>query len=177
MIDGLEILVETVITGNLVLIQGLGLYALTRYTKSVPTAVKAGSNTVVGMLLGALILWLLGDIVPTSPTSQIGFYVLVGFVAAATAPRLTRRDTSSEYHVVDTALIGLLLIMATRDISGVENLWFALGSSLGYFIVLIVMATIRQRLELAPIPKAFQGIPIVLITAGIMGIALLGFWL
>jgi electron transport complex protein RnfA len=67
--------------------------------------------------------------------------------------------------------------MATRDISGVENLWFALGSSLGYFIVLIVMATIRQRLELAPIPKAFQGIPIVLITAGIMGIALLGFWL
>ncbi|NLL48052.1 MAG: hypothetical protein GX249_05665 [Firmicutes bacterium] len=177
MIDGLELLIETIITGNVVLIHGLGLYALTRYTKSMRTAAKAGLNTVVGMLLGALILWLLGDIVPTSPTSQIGFYVLVGFVAAAAAPRLTRSDVSPEYHVVDTALIGLLLIMATRAMAGAEILWFALGSGLGYFIVLMVMATLRQRFELAPIPKAFQGIPIVLITAGILGIALLGFWL
>ncbi|NMB19510.1 MAG: hypothetical protein GX979_01460 [Firmicutes bacterium] len=177
MIDGLELLVETLITGNLVLIHGLGLYALTRYTKTVRTAVKAGTNTVVGMLLGGTILWLLGDIVPTSPTSQIGFYVLVGFIAAATAPHLTRQDASPEYHVVDTALIGLLLIMAQRNFPGVENLWFAMGSSLGYFIVLIVVATIRQRLELAPIPKAFRGTPIVLITAGLLGIALLGFWL
>jgi electron transport complex protein RnfA len=175
MIDGLDILVETVITGNLVLIQGLGLYALTRYTKTVKTAVKSGLNTVVGMLVGASILWLLGDIVPTSPTSQLGFYVIVGFVAALVAPRLTRRDSSPEYHVVDTALIGLLLLMAVRGVTGVENLWFAMGAGFGYFGVLVVVATIRQRLELAPIPKAFQGIPIVLITAGLLGLALLGF--
>ena len=74
MTDGLDILVETLITGNLVLIQGLGLYALTRYTKSVKQAAVTGLNTVAGMLVGAAILWLLGDIVPTSPTSQLGFY-------------------------------------------------------------------------------------------------------
>jgi electron transport complex protein RnfA len=175
MIDGLDILVETAITGNLVLIYGLGLYALTRHTKTVKTAVTSGLNTVVGMLVGALILWLLGAIVPTSPISQLGFYVIVGFVAARVAPRLTRRDASPEYHVVDTALIGLLLLMAVRGVAGVENLWFAMGASFGYFGVLVLVATIRQRLELAPIPKAFQGIPIVLITAGLLGLALLGF--
>lgn len=175
MIDGLDILVETIITGNLILVQGLGLYALTRYTKSVESAIRAGFNTVVGMLLGAGILWLLGDIVPTSPTSQLGFYVLVGFVAALVAPRITKRTSSEEYHVVDTALIGLLLLLATRGVTGVDNLWFAMGASAGYFGVLVGMATIRQRLELAPVPEALKGIPIILITAGLLGIALLGF--
>lgn len=175
MIDGLDILVETIVTGNLVLIHGLGLYALTRYTKSVESAVRAGTNTMVGMLLGAAILWLFGDIVPISPTSMLGFYVGVGFVAALVAPHLTGYAEAREYHVVDTALIGLLLLMATRGVVGVDHLWYALGASVGYFTVLVAMATIRQRLELAPVPKALQGIPITLITAGLLGIALLGF--
>lgn len=175
MTDGLDILIETAITGNLVLIQGLGLYALTRYTKTVRGAAIAGLNTVAGMLVGAAILWLLGDIVPTSPTSQIGFYVVVGFVSAIVAPWLTRQNTSPEYHVVDTALIGLLLLLAVRGVTGVQNVWVALGASLGYFVVLVIMATIRERLALAPVPKAFQGVPIILITAGLLGIALLGF--
>ncbi|MGI6651816.1 MAG: Rnf-Nqr domain containing protein [Limnochordia bacterium] len=175
MTDGLDILVETLITGNLVLIQGLGLYALTRYTKSVKQAAVTGLNTVAGMLVGAAILWLLGDIVPTSPTSQLGFYVVVGFVSAVLAPYLTRQEISREYHVVDTALIGLLLLLSNRGVTGVDNLWVALGASAGYFLTLITVATIRERLELAPIPKALRGAPIILITAGLLGIALLGF--
>ena len=175
MIDGLDILIGTVITGNIVLIHGLGLYALTRYTKTVDGAVRAGLNTVVGMLVGAIILWLLGNIVPTSPTSYLGFYVIVGFVAASAAPYLTRQNTSREYHVVDTALIGLLLLMAEGGVMGVDHLWYAMGAAFGYFVVLVIVATIRQRLELAPIPKALQGTPIVLIIAGLLGLALLGF--
>ncbi len=175
MIEAIDVLVETIITGNVVLIQGLGLYALTRYTKTVKRAAGAGLNTAVGMLFGAATLWLLGDIVPTSPTSQLGFYVLVGIVAALVAPHLTKQHASQEYHVVDTALIGLLLIMATRGVTGADNLWYAIGASVGYFVVLVGMATIRERLELAPIPRALQGIPITLITAGLLGIALLGF--
>ena len=155
MIDGLDILIGTVITGNIVLIHGLGLYALTRYTKTVDGAVRAGLNTVVGMLVGAIILWLLGDIVPTSPTSYLGFYVIVGFVAASAAPYLTRQNTSREYHVVDTALIGLLLLMAEGGVMGVticgmpwEQPWLLCSTR--------HVATIRQRLELAPIPRLFR---------------------
>ncbi|NLL43328.1 MAG: hypothetical protein GX251_08305 [Firmicutes bacterium] len=175
MTDGLDILVETLITGNLVLIQGLGLYALTRYTKSVKLAAVSGLNTVAGMLVGAAILWLLGDIVPTSPTSELGFYVIVGYVGAVVAPYLTRQEVSREYHVVDTALIGLLLLLSNKGVMGVDNFWVALGASAGYFLVLLTVATIRERLELAPIPNALRGAPIILITAGLLGIALLGF--
>jgi electron transport complex protein RnfA len=51
----------------------------------------------------------------------------------------------------------------------------ALGAGLGFFLVLVVMASIRRRLELAPIPKPLRGLPIMLITTGLLAIALLGF--
>ncbi|MBQ4254525.1 MAG: hypothetical protein II721_00810, partial [Bacilli bacterium] len=50
----------------------------------------------------------------------------------------------------------------------------ALGTSLGYLGVIIVYACIRERLESADVPKAFKGVPIALITAGIMALAFLG---
>ena len=175
MTDGLDILAQTIFTGNLVLVQGLGLYALIRYTKDVSGALRAGLNTCAGMLVGAALLWLLGDLAPTSPAPQVGFYLVIGLVSAMVAPCLTGRRASQEHHVVDTALIGMLLLMGRDGIAGVHNLWVVLGGGLGYAVILVVMATIRQRLELSPIPKALKGIPIILITAGLIAIALLGF--
>ncbi|NMB02253.1 MAG: hypothetical protein GX971_12175 [Firmicutes bacterium] len=175
MTNGLDILAQTIVTGNLVLIQGLGLYALTRFTKDVKSAAQAGLNTFVGMLVGAVLLWLLDGIVPTNPTFQIGFYLVVGLVAAVAAAWILRTDSSLEQKAIDSALIGMLLLMGNDGITGVQNIWVALGAGLGYALVLVVMATIRKRLELAPVPKALRGTPILLITAGLLGLALLGF--
>lgn len=175
MTNGLEILAQTIVTGNVILVQGLGLYALTRYTKDVKSAAFAGLNTLVGMLVGAVLLWLLGGLVPSTPTFQVGFYLIIGLVAAAVTPWLLRQDTSLEQKAIDSALIGLLLLLGRDGVSGVQNVWIALGAGVGYLAVLVVMATIRKRLELAPIPKALRGTPILLITAGLLAIALLGF--
>lgn len=175
MTNGLDILAQTIITSNLVLIQGLGLYALTRHTKDVKSAALAGLNTFVGMLVGAILLWLLGGFVPGAPALQVGFYLIVGLVAALVTPWLLRRDISLESKVLDSALIGMLLLMGRDGVTGVQNVWVALSAGLGYVLVLVVMATLRKRLELAPIPKALRGTPILLITAGMLAIALLGF--
>ena len=50
----------------------------------------------------------------------------------------------------------------------------ALGTSIGYLAIIVIYACIRERLESSNVPKAFKGIPIAMITAGIMAIALLG---
>ncbi len=175
MTDGLDILAQTIVTGNLVLVQGLGIYALTRYTKNVNMAFKAGLTTFVGLLVGSTLLWLLGGVAPTLPATQIGFYLVVGLMAAMVAPRLTRQQVSFEHQAVDTALIGMLLLMGRAGIAGVQNLWMAMGGGLGYLLILVIMATLRERLELAPIPKALRGTPILLVTAGLLAIAVLGF--
>ncbi len=62
-------------------------------------------------------------------------------------------------------------------VSGPGNVSAAFAGGLGYCFILVIMATLRQRLELAPIPRSLRGgVPILLITAGLLGgIALLGF--
>jgi Na+-translocating ferredoxin:NAD+ oxidoreductase RnfA subunit len=175
MSNGLEILAQTVVSGNLILIQGLGLYALTRYTKNVKEAVEAGISVVTSMLVGSVLLWLCGSIIPSSPVPQLGFYLLAALAAAVLAPRILKQDPSAEKMAVDSALVGLLLLLGRDGVTGVQNVWIALGAGVGYLLVLVVIATIRKRLELAPIPKPLQGLPILLITAGLLAAALMGF--
>ncbi|HHW73523.1 MAG TPA: hypothetical protein GX393_09895 [Firmicutes bacterium] len=175
MTDGLQILAQTVISSNLILVQGLGLYALTRYTKSVREAAGAGVKTLAGMLIGSILLWLLSPIVPSSPAPQVGFYLLVGLVASLAASKLVMCETSGTDQAVDGALVGLLLLLGRGNTVGFQNVWTAFGAGLGFLLVLVVVATVRRRLDLAPIPKPLRGLPILLITVGLLGMALLGF--
>lgn len=175
MTNGLDILAQTVITGNLILIQGLGLYALTRYTKSVKEAAWTGLSTLVAMLLGGLLLWLFQGIQLTSLSVEVGYYLVVGIMAALMAYKLLGRNISLEDALTDSALVGLLLLLSRDGVTGVNSLWVTLGAGVGYVLTLLVMATLRQRLDLAPVPKALRGTPILLITAGLLAIALMGF--
>ena len=59
MTNGLDILAQGVISSNIILLQGLGLYALTRYTRDVKMAMKAGASMMGAMLTASLIFWAL----------------------------------------------------------------------------------------------------------------------
>ncbi|HHY09440.1 MAG TPA: hypothetical protein GX528_02610 [Firmicutes bacterium] len=175
MTEGMELLAQTIISGNLLLIQGLGLYALTRYTKSVKQAAKSGGITAGAMFIGSLVLWALNGVSFNSPSAQIGFYTLVGVCSAVAAQKLFNPEFSVEEGMFDSAVVGSLLLLCQNNVLGVDGIWTALGAGAGYFLALTVMATLRERLELAPVPKALQGTPIMLITAGLLAVALLGF--
>ncbi|HHY14713.1 MAG TPA: hypothetical protein GX521_01425 [Firmicutes bacterium] len=175
MINGLEALAKTIITGNLILVQGLGLYALIRHTHDVKEALRSGGTTFVGMLLGGALLWLLGGITFASLSAQIGYYLLVGAVASVLAHSVLKQGGCLQDRLADSALVGLLLLLGGAGVSGPGNVSAAFAGGLGYCFILVIMATLRQRLELAPIPRSLRGVPILLITAGLLGIALLGF--
>lgn len=175
MTNGLDLLAKTLITGNLVLVQGLGLYALVRRTESLKTALYTGCTTLLAMLLGGLMLWLLGGFAFASLSVEIGFYLVVGAIASISAHSILKQNGALEDRLADSALVGLLLLLGRTGAEGVSNVAVAFGSGLGYCLILTVMAVLRQRLELAPIPKSLRGAPILLITAGLLGIVLLGF--
>ena len=67
MTNGLEVLAQTVVSGNLLLVYGLGLYVLTRYTKNVREAAAAGITVFTGMLVGSVLLWLCHPLFPAPP--------------------------------------------------------------------------------------------------------------
>ncbi len=174
MTNGLEVLRSGLITENLILLQGLGVYALTRHTTSPARAVKVGSTMLGAMITGALGLWILEMLAIPEYLALIGCLAAAAF-SAWLWQRLVGLEASLTDGLLDTALLGLLLILARDHITGYMGMVYAAGAGLGYLAVLLVIAYLRHHLEVAPIPKAFRGVPLVLITAGLLGMALLGF--
>ena len=73
------------------------------------------------------------------------------------------------------AVLAVALLAVRQDYNLLESVVFALAASIGFSLALVIMAGIRERLELAKIPPAFQGSAITLITAGILSLAFMGF--
>lgn len=179
--NGLDILAQGVVTQNVILFQGLAIYALLRFTKSLTEAVKAAIIMMASMLTAVLVIWALESLVPIG----LGVRLPVVFIIALASGLLWYKITfgyiqgTSEYSVlsafVNSALIGLMLNLPLAQIEGSSVVAYGFAGALGYGLVLIVMAGIRERLELADVPKPLQGVPIFLIAAGLLALGLLGF--
>ena len=72
------------------------------------------------------------------------------------------------------AVLGVAQSNTDQGLTFVASLANALGTSIGFLMIIVVFSCIRVRLESANVPKAFKGLPIALITAAIMAIALMG---
>jgi electron transport complex protein RnfA len=73
------------------------------------------------------------------------------------------------------AVLGVALLNVKEANSFVGSILYGFGSAVGFSLVLVLFSLIRERLESANVPKTFQGLPIALITAGIMSLAFMGF--
>jgi electron transport complex protein RnfA len=72
-------------------------------------------------------------------------------------------------------IVAVPIISTSEKFNFIENLAFALGSGLGFSLALIIMASIREKLELAEVPPIFKGLPIAFITSGLIALAFTGF--
>ncbi len=73
------------------------------------------------------------------------------------------------------AILAAAFLGIDYKFSFIQNLVFTLGISTGYCLVIIVFASMRERIDTSPIPASFKGIPIALVSAGLMSLAFLGF--
>ena len=109
-------------------------------------------------------------------------------------PLITTKDRKSLYQALgvylplittNCAVLGVALIVVTKEFSFggsephmlnlVESLVYALSTAVGYGLAMVLFAGIRETLSLNSVPKAFKGVPIALISAGIMAMAFMGF--
>jgi electron transport complex protein RnfA len=73
------------------------------------------------------------------------------------------------------AVLGLALLNIQTGYSFLESILFAIGAAVGFTLAMLLMAGIRERVDLGPVPKCFQGLPIAYITAGLLSLAFMGF--
>ena len=181
------IFIGAILVNNFVLARFLGICPFLGQSKNVGMAVGMGMSVIFVMTLASVatnliygfVLVPLGleYLITVSFILVIAALVqLVDIVLQKTVPALHR--TMGIYLVLITtncAILGLALLNVVKNYDIAKSLAFGLSAGIGFTLALVIMAGMRERLELADIPKSLQGFPITLILAGLLSMAFMGF--
>lgn len=172
---------------NIVFTHLLGVTPFIKESGSIRGAFKTGISVTIMMLVFAIIAQIAERLLITP--FNLGYmrtvlFVLIIFGGLCIGEVLLRKkfsafseklDISPLYVTVNTAILGIMLITTNGTRSFVESVIYAFASGIGFTMAIVLFATVRERLRYSEIPKSFEGIPIALITAGLIALAFGGF--
>jgi H+/Na+-translocating ferredoxin:NAD+ oxidoreductase subunit A len=181
------ILVSTVLVNNFVLVKFLGLCPFMGVSKKLETAAGMGLATTFVLTLSAVCSWLVNEylLVPLGIEylRTIAFILVIAVVVQFTET-VMHKTSPVLYQVLgiflplittNCAVLGVALLNLQEKRSFVEATLFGFGAALGFALVLVLFAAVRERVAVADVPRPFQGSAIALITAGLMSLAFMGF--
>ncbi|NNM82306.1 MAG: electron transport complex subunit RsxA [Burkholderiales bacterium] len=182
----LLILVSTVFVNNIVLVKILGLCPFMGVSKKLEAAVGMGAATTFVLTLGSgssylISKYLLGP--DLSYLTTISFIVVIAGIVQFTEI-VVKKVSPVLYQVLgiylplittNCAVLGIPLLNLQEKHDFVQSLLFGMGGAVGFSMVLILFAGIRERLEAADVPEPFRGGSIAMVTAGLMSMAFMGF--
>lgn len=182
----LLILLGTVLVNNIVMTKMLGLCPFMGVSKKLETAMGMGLATtfVLTLASGASNLidtWLLGPELVYLRT--VSFIVVIAGIVGFTEMYI-KKASPTLFHLLgiylplittNCAVLGIPLLNAQEAHNFVESLFFGLGGALGFTLVMVLFAAMRERLEAADVPAPFKGTAIAMITAGFLSLAFMGF--
>lgn len=173
---------------NLVLVSCMGIGTHRESFTSSREAIRTGLCLTAVMVLGALGAWLLNFLVLVrfnlTYLQVLAFSLLIpGLVAGlrrflrSCVPELSRRvDENLASISTNCAALGSALLISQRNYSLGAALIFALCGGIGATLALASFASLQREVDLNRCPRAFRGVPIQLITAGLMAMALVGYY-
>lgn len=185
--DYLSLLIGTVLVNNVVLVRFLGLCPFMGVSGKLSTSIGMSAATTFVMTLASGASWLLEFLV-LQPLN-IGFLRILGYILViAGVVQFTeiviKKASPSLYRslgiylpliTTNCAVLGVPLISVREQQSFSEALVFGLGSALGFCLIMVIFAGVRERLQLANVPRSFEGPPVALVTAGLLAMTFLGF--
>lgn len=185
--DLLAILISSLLINNIVLMQFLGLCSFFGVSTKMKSVFGMSLAVIVVIFLSAAITWPIYHYVldPLDITyiNTIAFILIIAALVQLTE-LVVKKVSKSLYKALgvylpliatNCAVLGVALTnVSDASITYPEALVYALGSALGYALVIIAFAGIRIKLNAANTPKALKGMPIALITASLMALAFMG---
>lgn len=183
----LTILISTILVDNYVFAKFLGICPFLGVSTKTETATGMGIAVTFVVVLASIITWVLQvyvlDAFGIAYLQTIVFILviasLVQFVEMA-----IKKLSPSLYSAMGVFLplittncivLGVAVLNITEGYNLIETIFNGLGASLGFFLALILLAALREKMELAEVPKALEGVPLALISSGLMAIAFSGF--
>ncbi len=181
------IILSTALVNNVVLVKFLGLCPLMGVSNKLDSALGMGLATTFVLTLAAFASWLLEHYV--LEPFDLGFlriltFILVIAVVVQFTEMVVRKTSPALYQVLgiflplittNCAVLGVALLNVQQENGFFESLLYGFGSALGFTLVLVMFAGLRERLALASVPALFAGAPIAYVVAGLMSLAFMGF--
>ena len=182
------ILVSTILVNNFVLVKFLGLCPFMGVSNKMETAIGMGFATTFVLTLASISSYLINFYIlmplDLAYLRTISFIVTIAVVVGFT--ELVVNKTSPVLHqslgvflpliTTNCAVLGVALLNVGESNSFLQSGVYGFGAAIGFSFVLVLFSGIRERIESATnVPEIFKGVPIALITAGLMSMAFMGF--
>ena len=185
--DIITILISAILIENVLLSQFLGVCSFLVVSKSRKNAVGMGVSVVAVILIATIVTWLIYNyVLVTLDLMYLRTIVFILVIASLVQiiEILIKKFVPSLYKslgiylpliTTNCAVLGVALTVAQDYSNFIIGMAYALGTSGGFCISIVLLASIREKLENNDIPESFKGKPIVLIMACLMAIAFTGF--
>ncbi len=187
MTEFLLLLVSTALVNNVVLAKFLGLCPFMGVSKSIDSAFGMGLATTFVITLASAATWLLENwlLAPLGLSYlRILTFILVIAATVQFVELVVKKTSPGLYQALgiylplittNCAVLGLALLNVQEKNSFVTSLFYGFGSALGFTLVLVMFAGLRERLALARVPTTFVGAPVGFVLAGLLSLAFMGF--
>lgn len=181
------LIISTVLINNFVLVKFLGLCPFMGVSKRIETAIGMGLATTFVLTVASLCAYLVEHYIlqPLDATFlRTLVFILVIAVVVQFTEMVINKTSPALYRLLgiflplittNCAVLGVALLNVNLAHNLSESVIYGFGASLGFSLVLVLFASLRERIIAADVPLPFRGASIALITAGLMSLAFMGF--
>lgn len=181
------IFISAIFVNNIILSQFLGICPFLGVSKKVDTALGMGAAVAFVLTLATIVTYLLQTYV-LNPFGlqylQTLSFILVIASLVQMVEIVLKKVSPALYQALgiflplittNCAVLGVAILVIQKDFSLIQSIVYAFSTAIGFALAMVVFAGLREQLSLIRVPKGMQGMAIVLVTAGLLSLAFMGF--
>ena len=181
------IFITAIFINNVVLSQFLGICPFLGVSKKISTASGMGMAVTFVLTLATIVTYLIQKFV-LNP-NNLGYLQTIAFILVIAAlvqmvEIILKKVSPSLYQALgvflplittNCCILGVAILVIQKDYNLLQGVVYAFSTALGFFLAMVLFAGLREQLAMNKVPKAVEGMPIALITAGLLSMAFMGF--
>ena len=190
----LSIALGAILVNNFILSQFLGICPFMGVSKKMDTALGMGMAVIFVMGLASAVCWPINEFILVNPKLfpgefNLGFmqtivYILVIACLVQFVEMFLQKAMPALYSALgiylplittNCAVLGVVLLNTQNHYNFIESVVYGVTGGIGFLLAIVLFASVRERLEFSECPRAFEGFPIALVTAGLIALAFMGF--
>jgi electron transport complex protein RnfA len=181
------IIIGSIFVSNIVLTQFLGICPFVGVSNKLSTSVGMGGAVIFVLTLATMVTWIIQHYVLTPfglDFMQTIVFILVIAALVQMVEIILKKISPPLYQALgvflplittNCAVLGVAILTIQKNFNLLEGVTFAVANTIGFTLALVIFSGIREHLDLMEVPKGMRGVPIALVTAGILALAFMGF--